>query len=266
MNYTLQNIVYLQEDGHSYQKYKLNKDEITVFLRCQFGKFKNRVPCNGTAKLDKILDKIFNGQGNTHDANDIDIQAFRFKNKVRNECERNPGKGANKIYNELRKEVPVEVQIMAPFTQVESSCYARGRKIHPKLPHNLEDVLEALNLEPEQGVFKYLKSTVKYSSKFGGLIFGKDDLISAFEKTNDAAQDGTFKSCPLPFAQVYIMYFRKGSHFLPAFIIPLANKQKKLCLSTFRTVYKQLAPGFKGRRFHQEFELPAKDARLQTLF
>ena len=53
LNYTLQNKVYLHDNGHSYQKYKLNKDEITVFLRCQFGKFKNRVLCNGTAKLDK---------------------------------------------------------------------------------------------------------------------------------------------------------------------------------------------------------------------
>ena len=76
-----------------------------------------------------------------------------------------------------------------------------------------------MKLEPEKDVFKYLKSAVRYSSKFGGLIFGKDDLISAFEKTKDAAQDGTFKSCPPPLAQVYIMYFRKGSHFLPTFII-----------------------------------------------
>ena len=86
LNYTLQNNVYLHDDGHSYQKYKLNKAETTVFLRCQFGKFKNRVPCNSTAKLDRILDKIFNGQGHSHDSNDIDIQAFRFKNRVRNEC------------------------------------------------------------------------------------------------------------------------------------------------------------------------------------
>ena len=56
------------------------------------------------------------------------------------------------------------------------------------------------------------------------------------------------------------MYFRKGRYFLPAFIIPLANKQKKLYLSTFRTVYKKLAPGFKGRRVHQDFELASKDA------
>jgi hypothetical protein len=185
---------------------------------------------------------------------------FRFKNKVRNECERNPGKGANKIYNELRKGVPVEVQIKAPFTMLESSLYARGRKIHPKLPHTLEDVQEALEMEPDKDVFKYLKASVKYSSRFGGLIFGKDDLIAAFENTKDTAQDGTFKSCPTPFAQVYIMYFRKGRYFLPAFIIPLANKQKKLYLSTFRIVYKKLAPGFKGRRVHQDFELASKDA------
>ena len=56
------------------------------------------------------------------------------------------------------------------------------------------------------------------------------------------------------------MYFRKGRYFLPAFIIPLANKQKKLYLSTFHTVYKKLAPGFKGRRVHQDFELASKDA------
>jgi len=36
LNYTLQNNVYLHEDGHSYQKIKLNKAETTVFLRCQF--------------------------------------------------------------------------------------------------------------------------------------------------------------------------------------------------------------------------------------
>ena len=260
VNYTCENNVYLHDDGHSYHKYKMNKTETTGFLRCQFSKFKNRQPCKGTAKLDIHLDKIFNGQGHSHDSNDFDIQVFRFKNKVRNECERHPGKGANKIYNELRIGVPVEVQIKAPFTMLESSLYARGRKIHPKLPHTLEDVQKALEMEPNKDVFKYLKSSVKYSSKFGGLIFGKDDLIAAFENTTDAAQDGTFKSCPTPFAQVYIMYFRKGRYFLPAFIIPLANKQQKLYISTFRIVYKKLAPGFKGKRVHQDFELASKNA------
>ena len=110
----------------------------------RFGKHRNREPCNGKAKLDIHLDKIFNGKGHTHDSNDIDIQVFRFKNQVRNECERNPGISVSKIYNELSKGVPVEVQNKAPFKKLESSCYAHRRKLHPKL---LNDDLDFENMD-----------------------------------------------------------------------------------------------------------------------
>ena len=66
----------------------------------------------------------------------------------------------------------------------------------------------------------HIQKIVKYSrgKKFAGLIFGRPELISAFEKSKNIGQDGTFRSCPSPFYQIYIVMFKKGgTSYQPSF-------------------------------------------------
>ena len=102
---------------------------------------------------------------------------------------------------------------------IESSLYTKGNINIPKIPHTVEQIEKSIEEEKGTHLLRYLKKVVRFSAKkqFGGLIFGKPELIAEFEKSKNIGQDGTFKSCPTPFKQVYITMFKRGRHFFPAF-------------------------------------------------
>ena len=87
-----------------------------------------------------------------------------------------------------------------------------------------------------------------------GFIFGRKELIEQFQKCQDVGQDGTFKTTPGPFKQVYIVMFQFMKHWFPAFVCLMTSKKTIEYIPMFRAIYVQQAPDFQGSHIHQDNE------------
>ena len=263
-------IVYHHNTGYNYHKSRVNVLGTIVFLRCQFYRSKKYGHCSGSANL-LIAEKRIDSMGpHSHEANDKNSKIHNFFKFIRNKCMTNPGNNKDLFEKEAKefcqRENIDEDEVSYPM--IESSLMKRLRALWPKIPHSIQEVVEEIENNKDKRVLRYFQKIVRYSTRNDevcSIIFGKKELIDEFQKSDDVGQDGTFKTCPSPFYQVYIITFKYQNYWFPAFVILMMRKAKIAYVPTLYHMYKNLAPNFKGKNIHQDQETASKKATRTVL-
>ena len=213
---------------------------------------------------------IFSKKPHCHEAYDKHSLIHNFFKTVRNKCEKQPGKSNKDTFEEMAddfvKKNPTIKDSDMSFPMIESSLSKRVQSQWPNIPHTLEEVCEALKNHKDKPVLRYFRQTVTLkNNKVCGLIFGRSELIEQFQKSEHVGQDGTFKTTPGPFKQVYIIMYQFMKHWFPAFICLMISKKTIEYTPMFRAIYVNQAPDFQGSHIHQDYELASLKATRLVL-
>ena len=75
---------------------------------------------------------------------------------------------------------------------------------------------------------------VTHNGRCIGVLLGETLCLQNLENSDTVAYDATFFITPLPFMQVFIIYFKKGKHFFPG-VLALMIKKKESHYSLWTT-------------------------------
>lgn len=135
--------------------------------------------------------------------------------------------------------------------------------MEPATPNNLED----LRIPDKYKMTSKGEPFLLHESGSGSnriLIFSTRDNIDLLEKAEHVYMDGTFKTTPKIFYQIYIIHAFLNSVQLPLVYVLLPNKTKETYLRMLQAV-KVLAPRILPKSFLIDFEA-AVMISIQTVF
>ena len=118
----------------------------------------------------------------------------------------------------------------------ENSLKAAMRRLRkrdqPRLPRSLEDME---NIPEEYQLIDGDRWLLHDSGNEEGrfLIFGMSSTIEVMSRSDMWFLDGTFKSRPLLFAQLYVIHYRCDDHVIPGLFVLMENKREQLYTSVF---------------------------------
>ena len=237
--------------------------------RCQLNR-KKEVGCPGTANFDVNKNVILSKKPHCHEPNDKHSLIHNFFKTVRNQCEKQPGKSNKDTFEEMADEFvkknPTIKDSDMSFPMIESSCSKRVQNQFPNIPHTLEEVCDAIKNNMDKPVLRYYRQTVTLkNNQVCGLIFGRSELIEQFQKSEHVGQDGTFKTTPAPFKQVFIIMYQFMKHWFPAFVCLMISKKTVEYFPMFTAIYVNQAPDFQASHIHQDYELASLKASKLVL-
>ena len=135
------------------------------------------------------------------------------------------------------------------------------RRDNPPLPSSLEE-LENIpeRYQSINGARWLLHDSVGRDNRF--LLFGRTSAINQMSRSRMWYMDGTFKSRPLLFAQLYVIHYRYQEHVIPGMFVLMERKTELAYLEVFRTVQQQLPDDHRqgSEHFSVDFELGSANA------
>ena len=192
-------------DGYKFVLLKKNKT--TIIGSAAFVK-KKKKKCTKRISTDKDITMVVRADGahnhaaeSEHSIEKQDLQQ-RCKKRARGEPEE---KASNIIINVLKKD-PLDI-MPNEFKSIRQSLYQERGKQYPKCPTSIEDTRTAL----ESGIFNAPAEMV--------FAFRNDVIMVTFQNNfsllNDRSLfgDGTFKSSPQYFYQLYTLHTENLGHY-----------------------------------------------------
>lgn len=223
-----------------------------------------KTSCTGKLVTDSEC-KIVITEGGVHnhqpDLHDNQVQELRssVKRKALDDISTRPSKIVKKSLlsqNNTEDVTPKDVQ------SVCRSIYSKRRQKYPVLPKSREDTqktLADLDIKTHTG-----EDFLKYNDPSNGfLIFTCDRNLQFLSEVTEVVMDGTFKSCPPFFYQVYIIHGVSNGHYIPLVYILLPGKTESLYKQAFSALFQALADSglqFQPQVILVDFELSVINA------
>ena len=234
----------LVNDNFKYIKNKVTKTNI--HWRCW-----RKTNCSGkvtTNIFDITSDnpdiQINNSTPHNHtDEHDM-LYHMELKRSMDDAIERDPTKPIRRVYTDTVTRA--DTDRVPQFSFVRSSLFRKRASLLPPIPHDIDEV----NIEGEwRETWNGDRFFRQKDGNWGNLIFATKANLKILEKCTTVYIDGTFKTCPGPYAQfVTIHGLYRGR------VLPFA-----MCLMSGKTIghYRQFLAYIKGavrRATHRDFE------------
>lgn len=156
------------------------------------------------------------------------------------------------------------VASLPPFSSVQHCLYDRRNKalgVLKTVCNNFEEV------QIPVAFYNFILADYYYEET-RIILFCSPDSRQLIGEINEFFGDATFKSCPLPFAELYSIHGDVGSTVDTTNVIPLLfalmpNKQQKTYQTLFNLI-KLTLPNWSPKTFHCDFELAAINALTEV--
>ena len=187
-----------------------------------------------------------------HPVDDNDAALLELQNKLKRRAETEE-MSLKDIFNDETRNSPVAEKIS--FPEVESTMYKRRKKTQPVIPVDLRELPEVLNenLLLQINGSPFFRGMVDAGDDGIGFLFASDFQMEILGMSESIGIDGTFKTVPRQFYQMYSIFSTVGGHTFPTMFAFLTRKTEGLYLALFEKV-KEINPLFEPRRVMADFE------------
>ena len=165
------------------------------------------------------------------------------------------------IFNEVTREHPCGH--LVSYKKMENVMCKRRKQTYPKLPTSIEELTGLLHEAPS--LERLYKGQIKThdDQRTCGIALGNNELMEYLATCDGMGFDGTFKTCPHLFYQMFTVFAIRGSHYFPAVVVLLEGKTYEMYLATFQFI-KNLLPTFSPQFAMADWEQAARQAATAT--
>ena len=153
------------------------------------------------------------------------------------------------------------------FSEVESTMYRERKKSQPSVPDDLRQlpgVLERnLLLYTEDGS-SFFRDMVDCGGNGVAFLFATNDQLEMMGGRDTIMMDGTFKTVPRQFNQMYTIFCQFSGHALPGVFILMTRKTEELYRAVFNKI-RELNPLFSPQRVMSDYEAAPVNA-IKSVF
>ena len=215
-------------------KFVINKKTAKcIYLRC-FNK------CGVTMSIDPTFSQMLNYPGiHNHDDDKENLRQEKFRQNLKKNVAKDPTQLLKTVYDYTLERTN---GVVLDFHNVRSTLYrARAKKL-PQIPNHYRD-LEI----PERWKFTFSRKRflLKNDRENGIVIFATSKALRFLASCETILSDGTFKLCPPPFEQLYVI-FGANERKIPLVFSFLSGKStfiyRKMFDISFRKIQKLGAP------------------------
>ncbi|XP_060845246.1 uncharacterized protein LOC132924821, partial [Rhopalosiphum padi] len=169
--------------------------------------------CKSFFKLSENGDIVFSVLNHDHDKDDTNILTRqKVSNKLKRKALDDPYEKPCKILHKELRQGDISSLTTADTTLIRKNIHYARSSIIPKLPTNLEELHLALTNLGEiktnrDEIFLFINNSVKNI-----VAFSTQSNLKHLTECDVLYVDGTFKSCPRPFYQLFIIHGAKNAN------------------------------------------------------
>lgn len=224
-------------EGNKYRKYYTKKNDI-VCWRCTIKCCNARLESNNGTVVKQIGD-------HNHAETVVNPSAVSLRVACKRKASQDISVRPSKI---IRSTVASDVSGVASETlttrdviNCRAAIYRQRRKQYGTLPHSLSETIVKLRVMPMTTHKKedFLMYCEEFSSDDGMAIFTTSTNLRTLVACDTVLMDGTFKSCPRFFVQVYTIFAYANHTYLPLVYGLLRNKEQSTYETFLQTVINQ---------------------------
>lgn len=247
----------LQLEGHLYRLMKENKASRT--WRC------TRKDCNARVTTDLETHTFLHGMtDHNHDVDLSSSQALQFRQSCKRKAEDDITERPRKILIREAQHSKTDFLRQRDIENTRVAMWRQRRKIHPKLPTSRQETLQALT-----SISTKDDTCIKTDDENEIACVYSPRALEHLKNVTDMFGDGTFKSCPKYFYQIYtIISFAQGSYMPVAFFL-LPGKSSNTysaMFNMFKSLYQEVnGEDLEGKTLHLDFEKAAQNAATAQL-
>ncbi|CAF1103817.1 unnamed protein product [Rotaria sordida] len=170
-----------------------------------------------------------------HDGDEMKCKQEEFRMKLKRRVEDSP-QAVKRIYREeiisLHTNSPEVTPFIPMFHEMKNSLYKTRNTSYPPAPRTIDDV----NIEGIWSKTLSGEQFILHNSKH--LIFGTSESLKQLSKSDNDHLffDGTFKSCPNPFYQLYSVHSVNSELSTPKLYTLLPDKKAPTYISIFNSI------------------------------
>ncbi|CAI6345974.1 unnamed protein product [Macrosiphum euphorbiae] len=186
---------------------------------------------------------------------------------MKEELNQNPTKPVPKTFNEIRRSVITSgiegatnsevIDAIPVFTSIKSSGYRKKMKMIPPLPSKLSDLTIEFDWRSTNDGRDFLLGSELNDNKI--IIFGTEGFLKRLCNSEIIFMDGTFKSAPKLFLQIYTLHCFVMGVMVPMVYAFLPNKSTNTNYTRMFNIIKEAALrndlAFKPKTFQIDFEI-----------
>ena len=173
----------------------------SVYFKCVI------TTCTSTLSMNGNLTAIQNRPTpHNHDSQKEKIEEEKFRRKVLESVSRSPATPIRQSYNENLQEMD---QNFSPpqYDKIRRGLNYKRSQCMPPLPKNLQEILM-----PETRRLTKNNQNFSLHQEEGILIFATKQGLEFLVRSKNVLSDGTFKTAPAPFSQIYTIFGTAGSN------------------------------------------------------
>lgn len=234
------------------------------YWRCTVKGCKSRVKTDG--QVTTTLTAVTN---HNHDRDYRTTEKTILRAAVKRRAEADVSERPAKIMKSELLQMEEANLVHKDIINVRRSIYRQRRKQLPKLPKTREDVHRILNNDFHPTTSKGEKFVLHNDDGTGIIIFSTDsnlkELCSAH--VEELFVDGTFKSCPPQFSQIYSIHCLSNDIYCPLVFCLLPSKTQETYKNMWKAILslcRERSLSLQCRQFSMDFEKAAMTA-LKTL-
>lgn len=197
--------------------------------------------CKSFFKLSENGDIVFSVLNHDHDKDDINILTRqKVSNKLKRKALDDPYEKPCKILHKELRQGDISSLTTADTTLIRKNIHYARSSIIPKLPTNLEELHLALTnlgeIKTNRGeIFLFINNSVKNI-----VAFSTQSNLKHLTECDVLYVDGTFKSCPRPFYQLFIIHGAKNANYTPLVFFLLTGKTKEIYKDAFSELIEKM--------------------------
>lgn len=197
--------------------------------------------CKSFFKLSENGDIVFSVLNHDHDKDDINILTRqKVSNKLKRKALDDPYEKPCKILHKKLRQGDISSFTTADTTLIRKNIHYAWSSIIPKLPTNLEELHLALTNLGEiktnrDEIFLFINNSVKNI-----VAFSTQSNLKHLTECDVLYVDGTFKSCPRPFYQLFIIHGAKNANYTPLVFFLLTGKTKEIYKDAFSELIEKM--------------------------
>lgn len=213
----------LVENGYIFQKNRVCPG--VIYWRCG--------DCHSTLKTSffdvndppEIIEVIYDADAHNHPPMEQIINKQIVTSRIKDSVITNPSEPIRRLYDaaialEERNDNPLPLEDIPTFQRIESQL-KRAKYSHvPEIPHGVENVI----IENEWGqTWQGRNNLIHQDNDWGILIFGTNRNIRLLLRADAIFADGTFRTCPHPYRQMYTIHVKILDHVFCAVTCLMVN-------------------------------------------
>ena len=234
----------LEIEGYRYRKNKTTKKKVFyVYVESN---------CRGTTALDSNFLEIVNCPTiHNHPAVDDYIKKIEIRQKIVSAVENEPSRNMSEIFQDVIQQIPENDENCAPnYRDVRHILYYHRKKQLPCIPKTVSDINFSSSWAKTLSGKQFLLAK---NDEVGAVVMSTRFFIENLSDCDTILADGTFKTAPEPFAQIYTIFGVFENQKIPLVFAFLSNKKKESYIFLLRLLEAKAEK--LGKRFSPEIFL-----------